>query len=232
MNGLIFACACSVVAGSVFAGVSKDAAKRLNEAAAVLTELRGAPDKGVPEGIWTKAECALVVPSLKKGAFIIGGEYGAGVMSCRKSNRENWTAPVFMKIEKGSFGLQIGGESVDLVMLVMNRRGLEKLLQDKVSLGADASVAAGPVGRSGNAATDAQMGAEMLAYSKAQGVFAGIDLSGGSLRPDNDANEKVYGKGVTARDIALDMKAATPPVEAAVFMRALGEGVRATSGKK
>jgi SH3 domain-containing YSC84-like protein 1 len=127
-----------------------------------------------------------------------------------------------MHLAKGSFGLQIGGESVDLVLLVMNRRGTEKLLRNKVSLGGDVSVAGGPVGRSANAATDAQMKAEMLAYSRAQGVFAGIDLSGGTLKPDDDANVRAYGKDVTALDIAMGTKPATAPAEASAFMHALG----------
>jgi lipid-binding SYLF domain-containing protein len=222
MTKFIIGCALSLLATSVFAEVSKEEAHRLSEAAIVLTELRGAPDKGVPEGIWTKADCALVIPSLKKGAFVVGGEYGAGVMSCRTTNRAEWTAPVFMHLAKGSFGLQIGGESVDLVLLVMNRRGTEKLLRNKVSLGGDISVAGGPVGRSANAATDAQMKAEMLAYSRAQGVFAGIDLSGGTLKPDDDANVRAYGKDVTALDIAMGTKPATAPAEASAFMHALG----------
>lgn len=232
MKGFVIGCALSLVASSAFAEVSKDEAQRLNEAATILNELRGTPDKGVPEDLWTKAECAVVIPSLKKGAFLVGGEYGAGVMSCRTSNRGDWTAPVFMQLTKGSIGFQIGGQSVDLVLIVMNRRGVQKLLQDKVTLGADASVAGGPVGRSATAATDAQMGAEMLSYSRTQGVFAGIDLSGGTLKPDTDANERVYGKGVTAHDIAMGTKPVPPPAEASAFMRAVRQDVKATSGRK
>src|SRR5262245_9805417 len=127
---------------------------------------------------------------MKKAAFVVCGEYGSGVMSCRQAN--GWSAPVFMQLAKGSWGLQIGAEQTDLVLLVMNRRGLDKLLEDKVSLGADASVAAGPVGRSATAATDAQLGAEMLSYSRSQGLFAGINLSGGVLRPDKEAQTRAY----------------------------------------
>src|SRR5262249_44024899 len=148
---------------------------------------------------WGNAQCVLVIPSLKKAAFIIGGEYGAGVMSCRQA--DGWSAPVFMELLKGSWGLQIGANEVDLVLLVMNRQGLEKLLADKVSLGGDASVAAGPVGRSASAATDAQMSAQMLAYSRSRGVFAGIDVSGGVLKPDEEANTRAYGPDARARDI-------------------------------
>src|SRR5579871_4788940 len=184
-------CAAVLAAGTAFATISNDEVKRLNESAVVLSELHATPDRDIPEDLWNKAECVLVIPSLKKGAFIVGGEYGSGVMSCRTAGK--WTAPVFMQLMKGSVGFQIGGQQIDLVMLVMNRRGVNKLLQDKVSLGADASVAAGPVGRSANAATDAQLNAEMLSYSRTQGIFAGIDLSGGVLRPDKDALARTYG---------------------------------------
>src|SRR5262252_6350606 len=163
MRKVSVVCAALLVASSAFAELTKEEAKRLNEAGAVLTELRNVPDKGIPEDLWNKAECVVVIPSLKKGAFVVGGEYGAGVMSCRKG--QQWSGPVFMQLAKGSWGLQIGAEQIDLVLLVMNRRGVDKLLADKVSLGADASVAAGPLGRTASAATDAQMNAEMLAYS-------------------------------------------------------------------
>ena len=215
-------------ASSAYAALSKDEVKRLNQAGTILTELRTAPDKGIPENLWDKAQCVIVIPSMKKAAFVVGGEYGSGVMSCRTNG---WSAPVFMQLAKGSWGLQIGAEETDLVLLVMNRRGLEKLLEDKVSLGADASVAAGPVGRSGSAATDAQMSAEMLAYSRSQGVFAGIDLSGGVLHPDKEADARAYGPNVTAEHVVLGGRpmhlAAAEP-----FISALRSDVRATTGKK
>jgi lipid-binding SYLF domain-containing protein len=204
------------------ASLSKDEVKRLDRAATIVSDLRHAADKGIPEQLWKKAECVLVIPSMKKAAFIVGGEYGSGVMSCR---REGWTAPVFMQLAKGSWGLQIGGEETDLVLLVMNRRGLDKLLQDKVSLGADASVAAGPVGRAASAATDAQMSAEMLSYSRSQGVFAGIDLSGGVLHPDKEADARAYGPDVSARDVTIGPNHVTPPAAASSFIRALTEEV-------
>jgi len=166
---------------------------------------------------------------MKKAAFVVGGEYGSGVMSCRTG--ADWSGPVFMQLAKGSWGLHIGAQQVDLVLLVMNRRGLDKLLQDKVSLGADASVAAGPVGRSASAATEAQMSAEMLAYSRAQGVFAGIDLSGGMLHPDKEADARAYGSGVNARDVAMGTAHVTAPVAADPFLRALRREVRVTSGR-
>jgi lipid-binding SYLF domain-containing protein len=216
-------------ASTAFAALEREEIKRLNEAGAVLSELRNAPDKGVPEELWEKAQCVIVIPGLKKAAFIVGGEYGSGVMSCQNGG---WSAPVFMQIAKGSWGAQIGAQETDLVLLVMNRRGVEKLLSDKVSLGADLSVAAGPVGRSGSAATDAQLNAEMLSYSRSRGLFAGIDLSGGVLRPDKDAIARAYGPNVTASDIVMGTKRVPVPTEAASFMNALKREVRATTGKK
>ena len=145
---------------AVGASLSAPEVKRIQDAAAVLRETHAMPEKDIPPALWDKAQCVIVVPSLKKVAFGIGGEYGKGLMSCRRSGA--WSPPVFMRLEKGSWGFQIGAESIDLVLLVMNNRGMEKLLQDKVSLGADASVAAGPVGRNASASTDAQMNTEIL----------------------------------------------------------------------
>ena len=229
MKGIVLGCALCLVATAASAALSKDEVKRLSDAGAILSELRNTPDKGIPEQLWEKAQCVIVIPSMKKAAFIVGGEYGAGVMSCRT---KGWSAPVFMQLAKGSWGLQIGAQQVDLVLLVMNRSGVDKLMQDKVSLGADASVAAGPVGRAANAATDAQMSAEMLAYSRTQGVFAGIDLSGGVLKPDKEADARAYGESANARDIATGTAQAQAPAEAAPFLRALRRDVRATTGRK
>lgn len=192
--------------------------KRLSEAADVLREIHTVPDKDVPKELWDKAACVMVVPGLKKAAFVVGGEFGKGVMSCRKNGA--WSAPVFMQIEKGSWGLQIGAQSIDLVLLVMNEKGIDKLLNNKVSLGAEASVAAGPVGRDARAATDAQMKAEILSYSRTQGLFAGINLSGGALHPDKDDTAAFYGPNVTARDVLLGGKV-TAPASAAPFLHAL-----------
>jgi lipid-binding SYLF domain-containing protein len=187
------------------------------------------PDKGIPDDLWNKARCVLVIPSMKKAAFLVGGEYGLGVMSCR--TRGDWSAPIFMQLAKGSWGLQIGAELTDVVLLVMNQRGVEKLLQDKTSLGIDATVAAGPVGRTASAATDAQMNAEMLSWSRSQGLFAGIDLSGGVLRPDKEALARTYKPDLTASAIALGPERVAPPSAAEPFMRALRHDGRATSGK-
>jgi lipid-binding SYLF domain-containing protein len=204
--------------------------KRLSQAGTILNELRRAPDKGIPQDLWAKAQRVIVIPSMKKAAFVVGGEYGSGVMSCRRAN--DWSAPVFMQLAKGSWGLQIGAEETDLALSIMNRRGLDKLLEDKVSLGGDASVAAGPIGRSAAAATDAQMNAEMLAYSRSQGVFAGIDLSGGMLKPDKEADARAYGPNVSARDVVLGTERVAPLAEAAPFLAALQQNPPASGARR
>jgi len=216
-----------LVATTAFATLSKDDVKKLDEAAAVLSEIRSAPDGGIPEKIWNNAKCVLVIPSLKKAAFIIGGEFGSGVMSCKHGGK--WGAPVFMEMTKGSAGFQIGAESTDLV-LVVSQSGVNKLLGNKVTLGAGASVAAGPVGRTATAATDAQMTAEMLAYSRSKGLFAGIDVSGGTLKLDVKRNQQAYGPMADGRNIALGTTAIHIPVEAQAFTNALGREVTGTSG--
>jgi lipid-binding SYLF domain-containing protein len=225
------AAAALVVGSTAFGAPSKDDVKRLNESTVVLNEIRGSPDTGIPEGIWRKAECVVVIPSVKKAAFIIGGEWGSGVMSCKTGN--HWSAPVFMSLAKGSAGFQIGGQSTELVLVVMNRQGVEKLLSNKVTLGTDASIAAGPIGRTVSAATDAQMHAEMLSYSRTKGLFAGIDLSGGTLKADNDANYRMYGPNASVRQIALGMKAVPMIAQARAFTSALStQYAVATSGVK
>jgi lipid-binding SYLF domain-containing protein len=230
MRKLAIYCGMCLIATSAFAEPNKSEVKRLADAATVLSEMRGAPDSGIPEDLWSKAQCVLVIPSLKKAAFMVGGETGSGVLSCRRAN--GWSAPVFMHLAKGSFGLQIGAQAVDLVLLVMNREGADKLLHDKVSLGADISLAAGPVGRSANAATDAQLNAQMLSYSRSKGLFAGIDLSGGVLEPDTEANARTYGPNLTARDIVGGTRQVAVPAAANAFVRALGRDVRATTGRR
>ena len=213
----------AILAASVAlnAGVSRGQANRLKEAAEVLSEIHQAPDKDIPNDLWDKASCVAVIPGVKKVAFVLGGEYGKGAMSCRRDG--GWSAPSFMLLEKGSIGFQIGGQSVDLVLLVMNDRGVERMLEDKVALGGEMSVAGGPVGRDARAMTDAQLKAQILSYSRTQGLFAGIDLTGGVLKPDNDDNEDLYGRAISAREILVDKKVAPPPA-AAVFMTALRRG--------
>ncbi len=194
----------------ISAALSTSETKRLEDAATVLRELHAAPDQDVPLDLWEKASCVMVVPSLKKAAFIFGGEYGKGLMSCR--NNGVWSPPVFMRIGKGSWGLQFGAQTVDLVLLVMNDKGVEKLLRNRVSLGAEASIAAGPVGRDARAATDLELRAEILSYSRTQGIFAGINLSGGVIRDDADDNADLYGKGITARQILLEGRVQLPGI--------------------
>jgi lipid-binding SYLF domain-containing protein len=200
------------------AAMTQGQEKRLREAADVLYEIHQAPDKDIPGDLWDKAECVAVIPSVKKVAFVLGGEYGKGVLSCRDG--VGWTAPVFMMLSKGSIGFQIGGQSVDLVLLVMNDHGMKRLLEDKVVLGGEASIAGGPVGRDTRAMTDAQLKAELLSYSRTQGLFAGIDLTGGVLKPDTDDNEDVYGRHISPRDILIT-KSVKAPAQASSFMRAL-----------
>jgi len=194
----------------ISAALSTSETKRIEDAATVLRELHTAPDQDVPLDLWEKASCVMVVPSLKKAAFIFGGEYGKGLMSCR--NNGVWSPPVFMRIGKGSWGLQFGAQTVDLVLLVMNDKGVEQLLRNRVSLGAEASIAAGPVGRDARAATDLQLRAEILSYSRTQGIFAGINLSGGVIREDRDDNADLYGKGITAKQILLDGRVQLPGI--------------------
>jgi len=200
------------------ADLSTKEVKRVQEAATVLREIHAVPDKDIPQDLWEKAECVIVVPGLKKAAFVIGGEYGNGLMSCKHNS--DWSAPVFMQVGKGSWGLQIGAQSIDLVLLVMNKSGMEKMLNNKVSLGAEASIAAGPVGRDARAATDAQLKAEILSYSRTQGLFAGINLSGGVVRPDVDDNADLYGKDISPRDVVMGGKTKAPAVTQP-FMAAL-----------
>jgi lipid-binding SYLF domain-containing protein len=216
-------------ASAALADMTASEAKRLNEAASVVRELRAIPEKGIPEDTWNRAECVAVIPSLKKAAFIVGGEFGKGVVSCRSG--QTWSAPLFLEMQKGSAGLQVGAEQIDLVLLMMNRKGVERLLDNKLNLGADASVAAGPVGRAGSASTDARLTAEILAYSRAQGAFAGIDVSGGVLRADKDANENTYGRAATSRDVLFTNRIAAPQA-ADALLRVLKEESRATTGRK
>jgi lipid-binding SYLF domain-containing protein len=177
------------------------AADRLKEAAAVLSEVMEILDRAIPQDLLARAECVVVVPGMKKGAFIVGGKYGRGFFSCRKPNGRGWSAPAGVRVEGGSVGFQIGGSETDVIMLVLNRRGAEKLLSSKFTLGGEGTVAAGPVGRSASAQTDAFMQAEILTWSRSRGAFAGVALTGATLRPDEEANRELYGKKLTNRQI-------------------------------
>ena len=176
-------------------------AKRLDDAAAVFSEIMAAPDKGIPRDLLEKAHCIVIVPDLKTAAFAVGGKYGKGYLSCRNRSGTGWSAPGTVRIEGGSVGFQIGGSSTDLIMLVMSERGADKLLESKFTLGAEGSVAAGPVGRTAAAQTDAQMRADILSWSRTQGVFAGVALEGATLRQDLDDNAALYGKKLENRAI-------------------------------
>jgi SH3 domain-containing YSC84-like protein 1 len=197
------------------AALKPNDAERLQNAARIVQEIRN----DIPQDYWDRARCVVVIPDLKKAAFIFGGEFGKGVMSCRSG--DGWSAPVFMQLAKGSWGFQAGAEQIDLILLIMNEQGVQKLLNNKVSLGADTSVAAGPIGRAGSVGTDAQLTAEILSYSRAKGLFAGINLSGGALRPDEDANRDAYGAQATPRTILASRSLSAPP-EAQTFLAALG----------
>ncbi len=193
---------------AAFAAESKtEVAQRLENAAAVLHEIMATPDKGIPEDLLDKANCVVIVPGLKKGAFIVGAQYGKGFVTCRKTG--GWSAPAAVKIEGGSVGLQIGGQETDAILLVMNENGAKRLLSDKFTLGAEGSVAAGPVGRTSTAQTDAKMSAEILSYSRSRGAFAGLALTGATLRPDEDSNAALYGKKLTSQEI-VDGKVKAP----------------------
>lgn len=191
---------------------AKDEKNRLENAGTVMQEILDVPDD-IPQDLLDKARCVVVLPSVLKAAFVVGGSYGRGAMVCRtgKDFTGPWGAPAMYALEGGSLGFQIGGEATDFVILVMNNRGMSSLLHSKVKLGADASVAAGPKGRTATADTDAYMRAEMLSYSRARGAFAGISLQGTTLRPDGDANGRLYGQGVTAATIVEESKIEAPP---------------------
>jgi len=219
-----------LMAATAFGQMKSKDIEKINEAGIVLKELRGAADSGIPDSVFSKAQCVVVIPDLKKAGFIIAGEHGSGVMSCRQGN--SWSSPVFMEMTKGSAGFQAGVESIDLVLLVMNRAGAEKLLGNKVTLGAGASIAAGPVGRTATAGTDAQLTAEILSYSRTKGLFAGVDLSGGSLNPDSSKNERAYGANVTAKEVALGTAKVKMTPEAQAFINDLRGETRGTSGKR
>lgn len=186
--------------------------ERLKESYNVLKEILGTPDKGIPRGLLDKAECVVVYPSVKKAGFIVGAEYGRGDITCRSGEdfRGPWSAPAMFALEGGSFGLQIGGEATDFVLLIMNEKGAESVMSSKVKLGADASAAAGPVGRTTSAETDVVMKAEILSWSRARGVFGGVSLSGSTMRSDDGGNKSLYGKELSAKDIVREGKVQTP----------------------
>jgi lipid-binding SYLF domain-containing protein len=196
-------------------------ADRLQTAATVLTEMAATGDNGIPANLFEKAKCVVVIPGVKKAALGIGGQYGRGYISCRNASNTGWSAPGAVRIEGGSFGLQIGGSDTDVIMLVLNDRGIDRLLSSKFTVGADAAVAAGPVGRQAGAQTDASMTAEILAWSRARGVFAGISLNGSTLREDTSENKDLYGSELSNKAIVRGNTA--PPPAAKVLLDALSK---------
>lgn len=197
----ILAAAMTALALAPLLAADDEPAKRLGAAAAVFDEVMSAPDQGIPQDLLQHAHCIVIVPDLKTAAFVVGGKYGKGYLSCRSETGAGWSAPATVRIEGGSVGFQIGGSSTDLIMLIMTERGADKLLESKFTLGAEGSVAAGPVGRTVAAQTDAQMHADILSWSRSQGLFAGVALEGATLRQDLDDNATLYGKPLENRVI-------------------------------
>lgn len=201
-----------IIAPPLLGRSDRKEADRLENCGTVLKEIMDIPDD-IPQDLIDKSECVIIYPSVVKAAFIVGGSYGRGAMTCRTGEHYTgpWSAPSMMALEGGSLGFQIGGQATDFVLLVMNPRGAHSILKSKVKLGADASAAAGPKGRTADASTDATLRAEVLSYSRARGLFAGISLEGSTVRPDNEANERVYGKNVSAESIIFKGAVAVPP---------------------
>jgi SH3 domain-containing YSC84-like protein 1 len=187
----------------------KDADSRLQAATADLKEMMNASDKGIPQDLLNKATCVVVIPNMKAGGFIVGGKYGKGFFTCRKTGGVGWSAPGSLRITGGNFGLLIGGKETDVIMLVMNRDGMQHLLSSKFQLGGEAAAAAGPVGRDSSAMTDAAMHAEILSYSRSRGIFGGLDLGGAAVTEDDDANAELYGRKISNHEI-MDSKMAIP----------------------
>jgi len=201
-----------------FAGlaVAEDATERIGEAKTVFEEIMGTPDKGIPRDLLEKAHCLVIVPSVKRAGFIVGGQYGVGVAMCRQQKAPGWTGPSTVKVEGGSLGLQIGGGETDIVMMIMNESGSKKLMKSEFTLGGEGAVMAGPVGRSASAETDAYLRAEILSYSRSRGLFAGVALKGSTLRSNDSDNKKIYGKEVRHEDI-LQGNVPSPAIASALI---------------
>lgn len=212
----------------IAASAQSDEADRIKEAAVILAEIMAAPDKAIPSSVLDKAEAIAIFPSTIKGAFIVGAQRGKGIISVRDRTKGTWSSPAFMTLTGGSVGFQIGGQAVDIILVVQNRRGLENLLQNQFEIGGEASATAGPVGRDTSASTDIQLRAEILSYSRSRGLFAGVSLKGAAVRQDQDANRKFYGSRFRTRDVVLDGKATKPQSQDAVseWLTALGKAVK------
>lgn len=222
MKRIFFLLVLTVLAG-LPAPAQKDENKRIENTGKVMGEILDIPDN-IPEDLLDKAECVIVLPSVMKFAIGFGGSYGRGVMTCRsgKGFTGPWSAPSMMALEGGSLGLQLGGQATDFILLVMNKRGADSILSSEVKLGGDVAAAAGPKGRNAAASTDASMRAEILSYSRSRGLFAGISLAGSTLRADNDGNRRIYGKGITAKDIVIN-SAIRPPASAKLLLGTLNK---------
>jgi len=209
MKKLILFAMVLAMTGVAWAGSTREATEdRLDHAGAVLREIMSAPDKGIPEEVLEHAKCIAVVPHLLKGGFVVGAENGRGVATCRTAN--GWSAPSFFALTGGNFGFQIGVEGIDLVMVVQSDKGMEQLINSKFEIGADASAAAGPIGRHASADTDWKLNAEILTYSRARGIFAGVTLNGAAIRRDDDSTEAIYGHDIPTRRILMGEVAPTP----------------------
>jgi lipid-binding SYLF domain-containing protein len=211
--------------------LAESAPERLKEATEVVNEIMSAGDKGIPHDLLAKAHCAVVIPGAKKGGFFVGAQYGRGFAICRDAKHSSWGAPAAVRMEGGSFGLQFGGAETDIFMLVMNKEGMEKLVESKFTLDANAGVAAGPVGRESTAATDAHLTAGILSWSRSRGAFAGVSLGGGTLRNDLDENEELYGKEYTNKQI-LQEHVVKPPESAKGLIAALSRYSRTEEGTR
>lgn len=210
--------ALSVLTASLPLLAADTAQDRMKDSTDILNEIMSTPDKGIPQDLLEKAHCVVIVPGVKQAAFVVGGKFGKGFAECRR-DRGGWGAPGAVRVEGGSFGFQIGASSTDVVMLIMNERGMRRLLEDKFTIGADAAVAAGPVGRSASAMTDAQLSADILSWSRSKGLFAGVALTGATLRNDLDTNKELYGQALHNKDILMtDTK---PPAAAQALRAAL-----------
>lgn len=212
---------CLIAATASIPALAETALQRLDEASVVFSEIMRTPDRGIPQDLLRDSHCIVIVPGVKKAAFIIGAKYGKGFVVCRNRANNGWGAPAAIRIEGGSIGWQVGGSETDVIMLVMNQRGMQRLLQDKFTLGGSAEVAAGPVGRNSSAETDARMTAKILTWSRSRGVFAGVSLGGATLRNDLDSNKELYGRRLNSREIV--MRHVKPPAAAGHLLRLLGK---------
>jgi lipid-binding SYLF domain-containing protein len=211
LHGALALALVSLALAPIRIAADTEEADRVRESITVFNEIMGAPDKAIPNSVLEKIEGVAVFPGTLKGGFIVGAQHGRGILSSRLEGRRDWSAPGFMTVTGGSFGAQIGAQAVDLVLVVINRRGLQKLVSNEFKIGADAGVAAGPVGRDASVATDIQMHAEILSYSRSRGLFAGINLNGSSIRSDDDANQRFYGKPSKTAEIIAKPMMDVPP---------------------